>query len=155
MVVDGALKSTLGLFLHRIAALNLAFLLSKPGDSFCLLLFFMTFITIVRSSTLIITLNLIQFYLLEVIVCSYVHLSQSSTVVDILFLSTLCSYGTLYYYLSSMIQTQNLSAIPCFTIYVSVSSYFCTLLLCLVLCCGWCMQFCNCFFMLFFFFSVG
>jgi len=86
-------------------------------------------------------------YLLEVIVCPCVHLSQPWTVVDILSLSTLCSYGTLYCYPSSMIQTQNLSTVPYFTIYVSVNNYFCIsannyfciLLLCLVLCCEWCM----------------
>jgi len=121
VVVAGALKPILRLILHRIAALNLASLLFKPGNSFSLFLFSMAFITIVHPSTLIITLNSIQFWLLEVIVCPCVHLSQPSTVINILSLLTLYSYRTLYSYPSSVIRTLNLSPISCFTIYVSIN----------------------------------
>ena len=69
---DGALQLTLGLFHHGISALNLAFALSKPGGSLHFF-FFMTFITIVHPSTSIITFDLIQFYLPEVIICPCIH----------------------------------------------------------------------------------
>ena len=126
VVVAGALLLILGPLHHGIAALNLAFPLSKPGDSFSLFLFFMT---ILHPSTSIITFNLIQLYLAahHLFLCppqSSINCHRYSS------LLTLSFYGTLYHYTLSVIQTRNLSNTSFFIIYVTIIVSCCCILFC-------------------------
>jgi len=130
MVVAGALKPTLGLFLPKIAALNLVSLLSNLGDSF-----FISFLhDIYHHRTSINFDHHFKFNSLlstrshRLSLCppqSTINCRRYSFFVNTVFLwSELCT---------TTHPPQNLS---CFTIYVSINYYFCILSLCLVLCCG-------------------